>query len=640
MTALSKRSLAFTIFILISIVPVLNFGNIMCFGENSQNRDYYISEYKVDVAINPDGSADYTETQTYTFNGTFNGIHMDIDNSQSDGLTNPRVFLRNTNNLVEFKRSTSTTSGTFNFLQEREMSKFTVYEPSSNTQKTFVFKYRLLDTVTKYNDIAEFNRKLLGSNFEKPRNNISAKITIPLGAFKEELKVFAHGPLTGESKILDEKTFDFTVSGLNPGSFLEARILFPPKLVPNCKKIESKNALTEIMDREKKMAEEANQTREMASKNSTQQPFNLPNVIVKFILPIGLFCFWLGSMIVIYIKYDRELRSSFKEKYFRELPGQYSPAEMSYLIDNKKNTTKDLMATLIDLVQKGIFKMESNQYTKNGIFFDSQITDYIFHPTNSNPPQGLKSHEEKLISMLFDFGGISGTNGISMELLKENLNNPHEARSFASRYKLWSDEVESEALKNNFFDENITKIKNKIIIFYVLLTIASFAGIALISSIFVPLLIISFISIFYLATLTRRTNFGNDQYRMWLAFKRFLTDFSRMEHNTLPSVVIWEHYLVYAISLGVAKEVIKELPHIYTLEELRSPSLTYLGTSMGYHSNFENATNFTNIFDTFNDVESSMNTAISPKSSSSGSGGGFSSGSSGGGGGSSGGGAF
>ena len=31
-------------------------------------------------------------------------------------------------------------------------------------------------------------------------------------------------------------------------------------------------------------------------------------------------------------------------------------------------------------------------------------------------------------------------------------------------------------------------------------------------------------------------------------FRRFLLDFSQMERHEIPSLVIWEHYLVYAVT--------------------------------------------------------------------------------------------
>ena len=127
---------------------------------------------------------------------------------------------------------------------------------------------------------------------------------------------------------------------------------------------------------------------------------------------------------------------------------------------------------------------------------------------------------------------------------------------------------------------------------------------------------------------------------MWQSFKNFLKDFSRLDKAEIPSIILWEHYLVYAVSLGVAKEVIKQLPIVFRDEDLNNNQLTYMyGASYGYFGGFGAMFD-----DTIHTVEGAISTAqsvaSSQDSSSSGGGGGFSGGSSGGGGGGGGGGAF
>ena len=53
---------------------------------------------------------------------------------------------------------------------------------------------------------------------------------------------------------------------------------------------------------------------------------------------------------------------------------------------------------------------------------------------------------------------------------------------------------------------------------------------------------------------------GEYRYRQWQAFKQMLKDLSPMKRiEDLPSIQLWDHFLVYAISLGVAEHVIKVL---------------------------------------------------------------------------------
>ena len=65
------------------------------------------------------------------------------------------------------------------------------------------------------------------------------------------------------------------------------------------------------------------------------------------------------------------------------------------------------------------------------------------------------------------------------------------------------------------------------------------------------------------AKFKRRSQPAHEDLRKWEAFKLFLLHFSNMERHEIPSLVIWEHYLVYAVTLGVAKEVMKQLEIVF-----------------------------------------------------------------------------
>ena len=127
---------------------------------------------------------------------------------------------------------------------------------------------------------------------------------------------------------------------------------------------------------------------------------------------------------------------------------------------------------------------------------------------------------------------------------------------------------------------------------------------------------------------------------MWMAFKQFLQHFSNMQEAEIPSLVIWEHYLVYATSLGVADEVIDQLPKVFSEQELTNPDLTYMGGYRSFSNFYIMNQAFSNTMTRVNSAVSTAQIAASQKSSGSGFGGGFSGGSSGGGGGGGGGGAF
>ncbi|MGI6049374.1 MAG: DUF2207 family protein, partial [Acetivibrionales bacterium] len=506
-------------------------------------------------------------------------------------------------------------------------------------RKTFVYHYRFNNVVTKYDDIAEFNRKIVDSNWDVPLNNITINITLPRGASKEEIKVFGHGSLLGESEIINGQKVVFTVPYVMPGEMVETLVLFPTHLVPEAMQIVSKEALPGILENERTLAEEANEQREVARRElEREQTFNIIGTALVGFLTV----LWVALFIYVYNKYDKELESDFKQKYYRELPGNYTPAEMSCLMSMGHINTKDITATLMDLVRKRYLILTTERVVKKRLILqDKQIESYAVS-INPNAPSSayLKRHEEFLIEWFIHRLGDGNT--IILDNISDYTKSERNATKFCKDYRSFSDLATKEAEKLNFFDKSSDKGKFIIRIAAIMYFIIAFVILFIFETSWA--LILLFISIFtfiYSVTINKRTRYGNEQKAKWTAFRNFLKDFSRLDKAGLPSIVIWEHYLVYAISLGVAKEVIKQLPLVISEYDYNDGNLTFLS---GYGSSIV-FTDFTHVLDSTissvtNAIDNAMNVANSTLSSSSGSGGGFSGGSSGGGGGGGGGGAF
>lgn len=611
----------------------------------AQDREYYIDKYDINVVLNPDGSADIEEFLYYDFDGQFNGVFRDLDFSETDGIIDPKLYVMNADRSLSEISLYSTDDldeggidGTYNSVESGDLLKFKVFLKSYNQQRTFVYKYTLNNVITKYDDIAEFNRKIVDSNWDVSLNGITIKIKLPKAANLEDIKVYGHGSLLGESKIIDGQNVIFTAPFVRPGEMVETLVLFPRELVPNAKREVDKIALQEIMENERELAEEANNQREEARKQYERE--KLIDNIVRIIV-VALCVVWLPISIYIYFKYDKELKSDFKQKYYRELPGDYTPSEMSHLLNRGGIYTRDITATLMDLVRKRYLLLTTEKVLKKRLIFQNkEIEEYDVSINPDAPIQTLKRHEEFLINWFIKKLG----NGKSIRLssISDYTKTETNARRFNSDYEHFGELVGKEAEKLGFIDKSSKKggtIGSILAVVYLIIGLIICVvfsnpwGFALVA--------VFLITITFSSRISRRTRYGNDQKVKWEAFKRFLKDFSQMDKAVLPSIVIWEHYLVYAISLGVAKEVIKQLPLVISDNDFNNNNLTFMRGPGGYMG-FSAMTNTlsSTISTVDNAINSARSVANSTLSSSSGGGGGFSGGSSGGGGGGGGGGAF
>lgn len=596
---------------------------------------YSISRYQIGINVRQDGNADVEERITFSFDGTFHGVYLNLDPSGTDGITNMRLSCIRDGAERTFVQSDSEQEGTYTVSKDGNIDKYKVFEPSKNEDKMFIFRYRLQNVIRSYQDSAEFDRLVIPKNWEADIHDLNVTVNLPNGAKKEDLRVFAHGPLTGESAILNGKTVQFTVPVVPAYTYVETIVLFPPSLTPDCKYKSADRHLPVVLEREGKLAQEANREREQARQIAANEKFYTR---VEYSVIGVLFLFWVLLMIFLYLKYDRELRPQFDGKYCRELPGDYSPAVMSLLVNGRLGS-KDIMATLLDLTRRKYLKIEKITTEKKGLFHKSKNEKYKI-TENRSGGEGLAPHEAFLVDWFIH--KIGDGSSITLDDIGDYAKTNENAQNFNSAYQTWKDLSKDRFESLNFYDKSIFSGKLLGVLLGILFAAAGFLFLFLLQNAAGILLIVcGMIMLIYSALFKRRTQYGNEQHAMWIAFKRFLEDFSQMKKAEIGSIAVWEHYLVYAVSLGVARNVIQHMPE---LVDMQSPDGSDMITGMlfwqigGYSAFFSAFDNCMHAVDSA--IITAQQVASSSNSSGSGFGGGFSGGGGFGGGGGGGGGAF
>ena len=373
----------------------------------ADDRSYNISHYGVEIHLQANGDAHIKEEITYDFYGDFNGVLRDIDIDRTDGIEGLKVSVGEAQGLREFRQSEGQDENVYELDKDDNLIQLKVYEQSSNEEKTFIYEYILLNVAEKYSDIGVFNRKVIDSNWDVHLEDISITITIPQGANKEELKVFAHGPLTGVSQIVDDQTFRFEVPEVMPGTFVETLVIFPPQLIPNSNRVYEEEKLAQILDNEKRLADQANAERERAREELRRQEeeeqerlrreAELKSKRDKFRPAfIALILAGFYSLIRFISRYSREIEPQFQGDYYRDLPGDYTPAIMTYLLTKGNIDSKDIMATIMDLVRKKKITIKKIEREK-GLIFKKTQDQYQISKVEGEI-RDLYPHESFLIS--------------------------------------------------------------------------------------------------------------------------------------------------------------------------------------------------------------------------------------------------
>jgi uncharacterized membrane protein len=212
----------------------------------------------------------------------------------------------------------------------------------------------------------------------------------------------------------------------------------------------------------------------------------------------------------------------------------------------------------------------------------------------------LRPHEIELIDFLKnDIGG--GKDYIYLTDIEEYAKKHGEA--FYAFWSEWTSSIVAKCETYNFFDSNgsmsLLTVLGGVALFALGFVVAARMG-----TIGWALIIAGIIIFFVPRFFKRRSVIGQEDYVRWEAFKRFLEHFSEMQRHEIPSLIIWEHYLVYAVTLGVAKEVIKQLEVVFPNMQDGDYRFGYGWMMYGtYHNGMNTLTNsFDGIGDSFQPV--------------------------------------
>jgi uncharacterized membrane protein len=377
----------------------------------------------------------------------------------------------------------------------------------------------------------------------------------------------------------------------------------------------------------------------MSYEGELAEEYNLRITIAQATLysSIGLAVLIFIFAIYVYIKFDKEYTAEFTGDYLRELPNDDSPAAVSYLYYMEKINEETITATLLDLIRRDYISLDSKGSNDSG-----SLSDFKLIINRSMPLDDLEAHEKHFMVWMFDKIGDGKT--VTTRQIKEyGKKNIESARAFQSNLKTFVRMAEKLGRSKRYFingprlNKTALMLINLIPVLYmiVLFTLFIIYYINILPSIIICIITMIIYST-YILNIKKRTKEGNELFVKWKAFKKFLEHFSNMEDYPIPSIIVWEHYLVYATVLKISDKVMEQLKIKLPESEFESSNATYMRTAYGrhgfYHSNLTDHFRSSFVIAKMN-ASSTIVQASNNRSSFGGRGGGFGGGSSFGGGG-------
>ena len=646
-------------------------------------KDFSISKAENYYVINQDGTVDVQEILTIYFSGAFTEGYRDLPVATGK-ITNVKVFEKDGDNWKEINSGVTDQGNNYHI----EWNFLAGYE-----RKEFMISYTTQESIVAYDDVVDFYWNIWGPEWGKPVSNLYGEILLPEPVSPDEVYTWGRPSLEGKIGLVDNQKIVFETFNIPAYQGVSLRAAFPRRILqnPTSAIILQENGLEKLIALEKE-AEQAGTQTNYYGQLFLQSFFLLFGIVwfIPFILilaAVGLgkeFKRSLSFRVVVFILlalvviwpffalatqlslltaillplieiiwfvvvwriWGKEPEVETHSYYERDPPGDYSPAVVKALVDPLNRIDMDMVvAELLHLCLKKKLKLKK---LRTMGAFGELVDEYEIHVRNQNT-EGLPKSEARLLEIVIEAAEFKGAihkwhkknegeltpkDRVSLEEFEEYLKlSPNKTKTFMSR---WKEDVEKEVKKRKFYSsKNGTA---EFVIGSTAITLASF----MINPATIFVIVFEAIALNYLfpEALPNRTPSGALEYQKWKKFKKFISESSSI--NTVPpdAIVLWEHYLVYSIPLGVADEVQKKMNIVFKEYPKSYNSHIFFGSytsfgAMGLDSTFGS---FNSSFkSSLNSAYSSTMISSSRTSGSSGfsgggfSGGGFSGGSSGGG---------
>ncbi len=544
---------------------------VLCLVPSASAKDYTLEGAATNITVDPSGIVHVEESISYIFKGNYNEVFRELQVLPGESIQN--ITGHCSDETCKF--SVNPTSEGYELVGSL---------PDPTPEKvTFFISYDHYGAVKVHRDISEFHYKLWGNEWEKPLGSLRGSITLPVKN-ESEIQYWIHPTGYTQEANVEHNVINLRTTEIPSNQWYEIRVAFPRIAAPNSSivQIDDEEGLAQI-----KSIENEYGTKGLLLKNL----FNLTFAFAVLVLAFPLY---------IYFKYGREPKIDYHAMYERELPTDSRPAVVNAIVQGKMGipNMNGFTATVMYLVNLGYISLRTVKSEEKKVLglFKSESDDILIEIIDNSSDMEAKENRRELEDFEKDVFNLlkSHASGgeISWNKLKEELGKGTDFYKFITA---WNKKVKA----HTEIDKLFLSTGNKYVVGFGLATvIAGFLYFFVVSGYFptdeFPLasnlnLLIFFIIGFGIVLIAissafekvegRWTPEGRLYYERWNNFKKYLTDFSALEEHPPESIKIWDHYLVYATALGVAKEVLHNMSLVVPSDQLEGSNFYLIHSS-------------------------------------------------------------
>ena len=596
----------------------------------AQAQSYELVSSDVQVTVRRDGAVAVDETITVAFSGSFTYGFREIPYRSGERIDEIGV----SENGRSYRPGASTElqpggpPGTFGVKdlggRVRVVWRF---QNDGFEQRAFRIHYRISGLAVAYDDVVDVNLKVWGDEWEQSLGRLTATETAP----GKILRAWGHPVyVRGDVQLAGSKVF-LRALDVPAHQFVELRTLIPRGAFTSTAgmKVRSGDGLAAVVAEEQADAAAFERDHEKIE-NAKHNPWRY----VLYVLLLGTLPA-LAIVLVVFWLYGRERRTGYDREYEQEPPTDTAPALVPTLLrQGGEAGSYEFTATLFDLVRRGVYTAKPVT-TQRAIWGGLRHEDVADLELDKGTRDELTPWENA-VARVVDSVIADGPERLSK--FRGEIEDDRE--SMSKQFTAFKANVTT-AVGNQtwFMSLGVIPLVLALVVFVVIGAILFWIAIAGWRSVYprwndIVLLGVGVAAFVDAAVIVgaltqrklwrRRTRTGEEEAERWEAFRRYLTDFPRLDEAPPATLALWERLLVYGIAFGIAERVL-QAAHLAMPEAMAQASSIYWISGGGNLGSGPTSL-------AIGDLASGFGSALSPPSSGSGGfGGGFSGGGGGGG---------
>lgn len=520
----------------------------------AEAKSYQIPDITVRAEVMPDGALVIEEDVTFRFSGRFSFAYRDIPLERGETLHEFGITDRGNT----YRSSTDEQPNTYTMDRTGDGVKVTWYYDAHNEERTFKMRYIIRGAVKRHADVGELYFKFIGTGWDRGIGNVDVVIRFPADVTRPELKAWAHGPYHGEVELGYDATVHLRVAPHPARTFFETRVIFPSERLPG---MAASTAMMgeSILAEENRWAESANLQREAAirqherwkAKRERQQ--QLASTFIPTSVVIGLV--GLGFWFMQFRKWGKA-HPVRVHAVPGDIPSDHPPAVLSYLLFSRQVSASSLVATILDLAERGYIEIHESEIEKRGFLGRKKmVKDYEFY-LSEKPISELAEFERELLDFMLNKAG-DGT-VFTMQRLKAAAQK--DRTGFRKWFMSWKKLVKKTADVENFYEPYpVRSMVMNAIMGSAILAAGIVMSMITSSPSGIAAIIAGGLQAILTLTLSRHTSDGRRLAMAWRGFRSHLKSVSKALGPVSLNSTEWSRYLAVGVLFGIHKDLVEKI---------------------------------------------------------------------------------